>query len=247
MHKSLLQLQAKISSGELKAKVELPKDATPEQMAEFRKTNDLPATAEAYVEKLALPDGVVIGEADKPLVASFAKSMFEAGATQGEMNRAVSWFYQQQEAVEAQRAETDVTGRTKAQGELMGEWGPGDFKTNMNAVGSLLSTMPEALKTSLLTARTADGRMVGDTAEFNRWAAATAREINPAATLIPANVQNQPQVVATEIAAIEAKMYLPNGEANPEYWKGAGGEALQARYRELTDAQQKMSARGKAA
>lgn len=243
LYKSLRSLQADISTGKLKAPPSpLAENATPEQKAEWRKTNGLPDKPEALVAGLALPDGVVIGEADKPLVTEFAKAMFEQGATQAEMNRAVGWFYQQQDIAKGQREEADSQARVASEVELRGEWG-GDFKGNMNAVGAVLALMPVELKSELLSARTESGQLVGNTAAFNRWAAELGRELNPAATLIPAGGSDSVKTVADEIAKIEAKM----GDQRSDYWHGPTSVTQQARYRELVDAQQKMAARGKAA
>jgi hypothetical protein len=74
--KAYREAQAKISSGEL-AKP-LPKDATPEQIKAYREGNGIPEKPEGYFEKL--PNGLVIGEDDKPLFEGFAKSMHELNA-----------------------------------------------------------------------------------------------------------------------------------------------------------------------
>lgn len=243
VYKSLRDLQAKISKGELKAPAAaLPANATPEQKAEWRKSNGLPETAEAYVAKLSLPNGVVIGEADKPLVNDFAKSMFEQGASQAEMDRAVSWFYQQQDAASAQRTQQDGTTRVQSEVALRGEWGA-DFTPNMNAFGVFKATMPAELQASIFAARMPDGRLLGDAPEFLKLGSQLGRTINPAATLILPAGGDAGKTIGDEIKAIEATMYT-NGQANREYW---GDEKKQARYRELIDMQTKMSAQGKAA
>lgn len=241
LYGSLRDVQTKISKGELRAPpAALAKDATPEQIAAYRTANNLPDKPDAYVEKLALPDGIVLGETDKPLVGDFAKMALDKGWSQGQFNDAVGWFYEAQQAQEAQRVEADGVARVASEVELRTEWGP-DFKPNMNAVGSVLAMMPAELKNELLGARTAAGQLVGNTAAFNRWAASLGREINPAATLIPVGDVNAAKTVGEELKTIEGKMYLPDGRNNPEYWRD---EKMQARYRELTDAQQKMAAKG---
>jgi hypothetical protein len=241
VYKSLRELQTKISKGELKAPpAPLAKDATPEQVTAYRQANGLPDKPEAFVEKLELPNGVVVGEAEKPLVGQFAKMAFDKGWSQQQMNEAVSWWYEAQDASEAQRAEADHSTLVAAQGELIGEWGQQEYKVNMNAVGSLLSTMPEALRNNMLTARMPDGRMVGNTAEFNRWAAAQARELNPSATLVPVGDPNAMKTIETEISAIEKEM----ADQRSGYWRGPEADRKQARYRELVDAQEKMKTRG---
>lgn len=246
MYKSLRDLQGQISSGKLKAAAQpLAKDATPEQAAAWRKDNGLPDSPEGYVKALTLPEGVVVGEADKALVETFAKQVFADGGTQAELDRAVSWYYAQQDAVQGQMVQRDGEQRTLAQGELIQEWGA-DFKTNMNAVGTLLATLPGDFKAELLSARTGDGRMIGDLPGFNRWAAQMAREINPAATLIPPG-GNSGETIASEIATIEKSMYSADGKPNPAYWNGKDGEKMQSRYRDLVEARDKIANKGKAA
>src|SRR5688572_23894721 len=66
--KSYRALEQKISAGELKKG--LPENATPEQVAEWRREQGLPEKPEGYLENLSLPDGVVLGEADKPMAAA---------------------------------------------------------------------------------------------------------------------------------------------------------------------------------
>ncbi|HXI76092.1 MAG TPA: hypothetical protein VNH21_03095 [Steroidobacteraceae bacterium] len=248
--KSYREIEGKMSSGELRAPPKpLPANATDEQKAQWRQANGLPDKPEGYVEKLALPNGVVIGEADKPLVGDFAKRAMEKGWSQTAFNEAVGWFYEAQAEVEGRRAENDVVARTQNQTSLMSEWGPGDYKVNMNAVGSLLAGMPEDFKVALLTARTADGQMLGDTVAFNKWAAAHARDFNPAATVVAPTELNAPKAIADEMAELEALMgrAQKDPEAKRQYYGDDGKPGLDARYRLLVETQQKMAARGRAA
>lgn len=245
IYKGYRDLQAEVSKRGLKP-VGLPENATDQQRAEWRKANGLPENAEAMVSSLKLPDGVVVGEADKPLVQSFAEAMFKDGATQAEMNRAVSWYYAMADQQKAALEMADGDHKQQATEHLMQDWGPQDFKVNMNAVSSVLATMPEEDRATLLTARTADGRMLGNTPELNRILANMGRELNPASTIIDPGDNNAGKTIGDRISAIEAKMYTSDGKENPEYWKGAAGEALQKEYRDLLDAQTKMKARGQA-
>jgi hypothetical protein len=80
-----------------------------------------------------------------------------------------------------------------------------EYKTNMNVVGSVLSTMADDLRNSLLTARTPEGRMLGNTVGFNKWLAQLGREINPTATLVPVNDPDAGKTISTEITDIEMK------------------------------------------
>lgn len=251
VYKSLRSLQADISAGKLKAPAApLPENATAEQKTQWRMQQGLPDKAETYVEKIALGDGVVLSDSDKPLVGNFAQMAMDKGWSQQQFNDAVGWFYQAQDAVEQQRQENDGSYRTTAQTTLMTEWGPGDYKTNMNAVGSLLASMDNDVRTTVLAARTPDGRLVGDTPEFLKWAAAHIREFNPAATLISPSEGNIPKAIQSEMANIEAVLAKANSgdrEAHRQYYGADGKPGLDARWRELYAAQQQMEQRKGAA
>lgn len=251
VYKSLRDLQGKISKGELKAPPkELAADATDEQKAQWRKDNGLPASPEDMVKGLQLSDGVVIGEADKPLVGEFAKMMFEAGASQAETNRAVDFYYGMQARAEAAMKEADGQHKQTAMEDLMKDWGPENYKANMNAKDVVLSKLSEADYAALLTARTPDGQMIGNSAWFNRVMATLGREIAPAATIITGG-DGSVKSIDTELASIEEtarKAMSGDGEAHRAYYGYGGRPGLEVRERELIDAKMKMESRaGKAA
>lgn len=243
VYKSLRDLQAKISKGELKAAAQpLPANASDEQKAAWRQANGLPASKDDYVKNLQLPNGVVLGEADKPLVESFAAKMFEEGGTQAELNRAVNWFYQQQDAAERARSDADGQFRVQSEVALRTEWG-NDFQKNLAAFSAFKAQLPGELQALLFTARTADGRVLGDHPEFLKIGAALGREINPAAAIVPADPLNAVKSMQTELADLEKLM----GDQRSEYWRGPKADQMQARYRELTDGMTRVQNRGRAA
>jgi hypothetical protein len=245
IYTALREVQAKISKGELKlAPKPLAANATDEQKAEWRKANGLPDKPENYVEKLELPNGMVVGEGDKELVGDFAKMMFEQGGSQAEMNRAVAWFYQAQDAMKQRQADADQESIIASTIALRSEWGS-EYKANMNAQQALLLTMPEEFKNELLTSRTASGQMLGNTAGFLKWAAQTARDLNPAATIVP-NGGDAGKTIGAEIASIEEtfrKAAGGDGEAHRAYYGKDGQPGLDARHRELLGMQEKMQKR----
>jgi hypothetical protein len=245
--KSYRELRTERDSGKVKPVAAPPGDnATPEQKTAWRTSQGLPDKAETYVTNIALGDGVVLSDGDKPLMGNFAEMAMAKNWSQGQFNDAVSWFYDAQQAIEQQRLEGDGSYRTTAQTELMTDWGPGDYKTNMNAVGSLLATMDKDMRSTVLAARTPDGRLVGDTPEFLKWAAAHIREFNPAATLISPSEGNIPKAIQSEMANIESVLAKANSgdrEAYHEYYGRDGKPGLDARWRELYAAQQQMAER----
>lgn len=243
VYKSLRDLQTKISKGELKAPpAALPANATDEQKTAWRAAQGLPATKDDYVKALQLPNGVVLGEADKPLLDSFAQRMFDEGGSQAELNRAVSWFYQAQDAAEQARNEADGGFKTEAMVTLRTEWG-NDYNQNMGAFGAFKALLPEDLQALMFTARTPDGQILGNHPAFIKAGAAMGREINPAAAIVPNNSLDAVKSMETEIGDLEKLM----GDQRSEYWRGPKANQMQARYRELQDGLAKVRSRGRAA
>jgi hypothetical protein len=243
IYTSLRDLQTKVSKGELRApSTPFPVKGTDEQKTAWRAAQGMPASAEDYAKGLQLPEGVVLGEADRPFVDNFAKAMFEQGATPAELNRAVNWWHQQQQQAATARLEEDGNFHNDSVNSLRQEWGP-EFNGNMQAFGAFKSQLPEDLQALVFSARTADGRMLGDHPAFIKIGAALGRELNPAATLMPADTGANVQGMSTELASIEAMM----GDPRSDYNRGPKSAGLQQRYRDLVDALNKMKARGKAA
>lgn len=246
LYKSHRELQAQVSSGKLKAVPEPPgKDATPEQIAQYRKSANLPDSPEDYVKALELPDGLVIGKADQPLVEDFAKSMHGAFASQAEFNRALSWYYGMQPKLAADRAAADGTHKQEATVELVGAWGQAEYNTNMNAARSLAHTMPEDLYNEIMGARDAEGRKLGNKPELWRWLAERSRELNPAASIVPPG-GDASKTIEAELKDIEGtyrKALSGDREAHLAYYGSGGKPGLQVRERELIDAQLKMDRR----
>jgi hypothetical protein len=238
--KSYRELQARLSSGELKAPPKpLPKDASPEQAAAWRKEMGLPDSAEALVKSLALPNGVIPGEADQPLLSSFAEAALAKSWTQEQFNDAVSWYFDQQDAARSQQIERDEAYKQVSLIELGKEWGPEQFQANLNAMQNLLALFPKGVADSLLAGRMSDGSSIGDHAGVLRALVHLARELNPAATVLPAGAELSGSGLADRMAELQKMM----GDYRSDYWQGPKAETLQSEFRELVTAQDKMRAR----
>ena len=179
--KKARSLEQKLSSGEYRR--DLPKNATPEQLAEWRRERGIPDTPEGYT--IELPDGVVLGEADREVVDAFTAAVHEKNWDNAKVNEALAWYYAEQERQLNARAEADNAFRYKAEQELRAEFGP-DYTPNLNAVKNLLASMPEGTSDNFLAGRLADGRRIGDSPGIVKWLAGISRELNPVATLVPA-------------------------------------------------------------
>lgn len=231
--RSYRELENKVRSGSIKAP--LGADATPEQVAEWRKENGVPDEPTGYEVKL--PNGVVFGDADKPAVDSFLTHAHGKNWGQDQVNEALEWYASHQDSVLAQQQAADDAFNAEGQEQLREVWGA-DFKRNLNALQNLLAGAPDGMADRLLLGRTADGRLVGDDPAVLQYLVGLAREINPTATLVPAG-QDQMKGLETRIGEIETLMR----DSHSPYWNDREGPKIQAEYRELITAREKMGKR----
>jgi hypothetical protein len=233
--KAYLEAVKKISSGEL-AKP-LPKDATPEQVAEWRKGNNIPEKPEGYFEKL--PNGLVIGEDDKPMFDAVAQKLHARNVQPEVIHDLAEWYYgMQDQQIQAQQA-ADAEAKPALESKLREAWGP-DFKANANVYASYLAAAPKEVHEVLTQARGPDGSFLLYNPAVVSWLTAQAREINPAAHITPAGNEGTVQSVQAEIDQIEKLMRTNRTEYNKD-------NAKQERLRQLYDARIKLQKRGKAA
>lgn len=240
LFKSYRELHTKVSSGELRAPPKpLAKDATPEQAAAWRKEQGLLDNAEAFVKGFALPNGVVPGEADRDMLNAFAETAFKNNWNGDQFNQAVAWYYEQQDARQAQQIERDEAFKQTALIELGKEWGPQQFQANLNAVQNLLALFPHGVADSLLAGRMADGSRVGDNPGVLRALVHLAKELNPAATVLPAGGDLSAKGIEGRMAEIQKLM----GDYRSDYWQGPRAADLQKEFRDLVEAQEKIRSR----
>lgn len=233
LSKSYANLDKKLSSGNLKEP--LAEGATDEEIAQYRKDNGIPEAPEGYLE--SLPDGLVIGDDDKPMVESFLESAHGQNADPAFVASALNWYYSQQEEQVAAQVEADKEFRATAEDEMRAEWG-NEYRSNINAIGSFLDTAPTTedgtpLKELLLGARLSDGTPLGNHPDALRWLSQLATDANPAGFVAPGAGGTQLQSVEDEIATIE-KMMREDRAAYDRDTKA------QERLRTLYDAQEKL-------
>ena len=217
-------LEVRLSSGELRSN--LPKDATPEQTATWRKENGVPEAPEKY--ELKLKDGLVIGAEDKPIVDSFLKRLHGKHVTNEQASELVNAYYDILEA-EAAKGETEkATTKQRVSDALTTKWG-GDYRGNMNRIAALVdANVPVTSKLKGMIQATLDTNQ-----EFAELMETFARQINPVTTLIPGAGANIANALADEIKQIEDGMRKDRGAYNKD-------EALQARYRDLLEERERI-------
>lgn len=227
---ALVSAQNKIASGDLKST--LPTDASDEEKATWRTENGIPETAKDY--NIELPNGLVIGEADQPVVDGFLENAHKTNMHPSQVNDSLAWYFEAQENALAQQDEADDVSKQATEDELRLEWG-GDYRRNVQLANNLLDGAPKGMKEQILGARLPTGEMMGNNPDALRWLSQMSREINPVATVVPGSGANAMQAIETEVAELKGLM----GDRTSEYWKGPKAKANQARYLELITAQQK--------
>lgn len=229
--KSFRALEQKLSSGEYKRA--LPENASAEEVAAWRKDNGVPEKPEGYEVKL--PDGLVLGKEDQPVVDLFKGFAHSKNLTAQQFNDILTFHYETQDALASQRAEKDAEFKTTAEDALRTEYGQ-DFRRNMNVLGTVRDSMPEGLADRLLGGRMADGTVAGNDPAMIRWLVSLGLEINPTATLLPPGGGDVGK--ATEARLEEIRKIA---RENPD--KYDNDKALQKEQQDLIAAQNKRRSR----
>lgn len=223
-------LERMMSSGQYRRP--LSENATDQDKAAWRADHGIPDTPDGYA--IELPDGVVLGEADKPVVDSFTRDAHANNWSNAQVNQALAWYYAEQDTQRAAQEDADAQFKGQSETDLQARWQGADYRRNLAAVNNLLATMPEDLAMKLLAGRSPDGRKFGDDPALIRWLARIQNELNPHATLLPAGVGAAGKAVADRMRDLKVLM----GDRNSQYWKGPKAEMLQQEYRDLIELDQ---------
>lgn len=226
--------QKRISEGGLKPS--LPDSPTPEQLIAWRKENGIPEKSEDYLAKL--PEGLVIGEADRPLFESFVKSLHDVNADPKVAHAAVAWYNKFQEDMQGAQRESDSKFSRETEDNLRAEWGA-DYRVNQAIRTTFLNRLPDGIKDVFLNSRMPDGRALGDHPDLSKWLVQMERELNPTATLSGGAMGGDGKSLEIRIAEIEKLQ----GNQYSEYWKGANSAKIQAEYDLLLKTRERLKAR----
>jgi hypothetical protein len=228
--KSWLEQKALIAAG--KHKEPLGKDATPEQIAEYRKANGIPENAEDYYK--TLPEGIVFGEDDKPGVTKFLQDMHGLNAPPAMVSKALEVFVAAQAEGAQLRSDMDVKARDETSEALRQEWGP-DYKANVNAMSAFVTAnIPAEAQADFLNARMGDGTPVFSHPAMVRAFAQLGRTLNPTGTTTPGGGMDKMDAIEDAIKGYEKRM--ATDRAN--WFKD---EKSQSHYRELLTARERMT------
>lgn len=207
-------------------------DASEDDVAAFRQANNLPAEASGYMDDL--PDGLVVGEADREIMADFMGVLHGMHVPREVGHAAINWYNEFAENQQDALAENDATDHQATEDQLRETWG-GDYRANINLVGALIeSTFGAENKEVILNARDPDGRAIMNIPGVLEGLADLSRKVNPIAQ-IASQGGDPAQTMNEEIAQLEKYMRDDRKAYNTD-------EPAQARLRQLYDIRLKHEA-----
>lgn len=207
---ALVAAETKIRSGEAQKPAALPENATEEQVAEYRKALGIPEKHDGY--EIKLPDGVKLGDADKPVLDSFLKFAHAKHLPTEAVNVAANW-YTEFAAAQAEEVQQAVRNqRVETMTALNSEWGA-EAKPNLQALGNFLDTLPDGIGETIVNAAGPDGLPLINDIRVAKWLVGMALDANPAATFVPGD--GSTKAMGTRKAEIEKVMATDMNA----YWK----------------------------
>lgn len=222
-HKATREMRTKLSSGDFARP--LPADATDAQKAEWRKANGLPEKPEDYFA--TLPQGLVIGEEDKPIFNALAKDLHGENVTPGQMHAIVKWYMGYQDQQSQAQAASDAQHHQAFETTMRKTWGQ-DFTANKNHLVAYLESLGTEAKEAMLNARLPDGMAVFNHPAIVGFLTDAARKLHAPGTIGGPGAEANVASVAEEIKKIENTMRTDRKAYNRD-------EGMQQRYRQLLE------------
>jgi hypothetical protein len=230
-------LEQKVSGGEFKKA--LPSHYTAEELAEYNKANGIPEKWEDY--KVEVP-GLVLGEHDKPAVDSWKQYAHANHLPPEIVNMGFEWWSREQEKLVDRMAERDQQHVAQGSDQLRATWGK-EYQPNLNALGNLYAGAPQVdidgvkvgMWDAVMSARTPDGRMLGNLPGFMDWQVSLSKTINPFATHVPDSSSDP----AKSIESRYDELTNMSRDKQGAYWRGAQADSLQQEMRGAIEALQR--------
>lgn len=171
-------LRQKMSSGELKK--DLPANATPEQVAEWRKEAGFPETPADY--KLDL-QGYLPAAPDAPMLEKFKAFAHSKNVSPDLASAMARWVFEEsaQAVIHNQqiKEEADAQQKFNGEAELKAEWGK-EFTSHKNTTGMHLDTAYGAeFRDYMMKSRGPDGKLYADNPYAMRILAREAVRVMP--------------------------------------------------------------------
>jgi hypothetical protein len=209
---------SKIAELSTAAKAALPKDATPEQITQYRKDNGIPEKPEGYFTALPKEIADTVDEDARTVLTPYMGVLQELNLPPDAASKVVKvWQAEQERQIEA-RVKADETLRVQTEDSLRGDWG-NNYRSEINNINGLLAGAPDEVREAILQSRTPDGNALVGTPAAVRWLAQLARTVNPYS--IPVDGGGgalDGKGVDSRISEIESWMGAPNGSDNYKHY-----------------------------
>ncbi len=226
---ALISVQERISKGELRSNVPFPDKGTDQEKTAWRAEQGIPVKAEDYYPALKLDGDRKIPDEDKAKFDPLIQRMHGANATPAQTAAAIDTYYSMVEQETNRRAEQDKKDVEDTRDTMVAKMGLPEFKANYNLVQGMFEMVPAKVKDALMYGRLSNGKpILGDPDVFEgltHWA----RQINPAAALVPNASGNTAGAIDDQIKAYEKMMRDDRAGWNKD-------DKAQKHYRDLIDA-----------
>lgn len=231
LHKSYRELEKKMSG--MKLPPTLPENPTPEQLTEYRKQIGVPEKFEGYYEKL--PQGLVIGEEDKPAMNMLAERLHSKNVAPEIVADVVDVYYKIQEQNHQEMIEAQKALRQQTEDDLRKEWGA-DYRATVNSIKTMFDGMDADTKELLEGMQLADGSLAFNHPGFMRWVGGMALQINPAALVMPGQSGgDKTATIKDQLTANFAEM-----KKNINAWQSPANASRREEHNRLIDAAMKL-------
>ena len=214
-----------------------PKEGTDEEKSAWRKTRNVPNEPGEYLKDFSLPDGLVIGENDKPIVDDYLSTAHQMNLPPEVVRQNLEWYFKMRDGEIQKRTEKDVQDKSTIVETLRAEMGS-DFKKYLGAAYELLESAPDGVLEALTESRMADGMKLGNHPQIVRWLSQMALELNPAAAVVPGGGATAMASVQSRMTEIEGIM----GQDRNRYYR----EGLDKEYQRLVEVTEKANKRSAA-
>lgn len=185
---------------------ELAKDATPEQIKEYREQAGIPESWEKYDTNL---DGVVINDFDKPLVDEFLQNAHNKNLKPSEVKSALQAYFEVATKRNAEMIKTAESQTAEVQQSLQKEWGS-LYKDNISMISTHLSNKlgPDVVE-KLNSAALADGTLLINNPALLNYFLGDAKANNMSHTLTP-NTQQYTSLLERKAEIEKIQREAPN-------------------------------------
>lgn len=194
---------------------ELPENATPEQLAAWRKAKGVPEKPEDY--EFEVPEGKELADSEYEILMDFAKSMHEKNIPAPVVKEISNWFLQYEETIAQKNADNAYKARLDTEEKLRAEWGP-DYRANVNLMSNVLQEHLGSNASTFLQTQLMDGTRIGDNEVFVRLMADLARKVGGStAELYTTDVHTTGKSLETRKAELMKMNIDPDPQVRKKY------------------------------